>query len=386
MIPFNKPGLAGNEMQYVSEAIANGHAAGGGPFTRRCEALLGEILGARTLLTTSCTHALEMAALLLNICPGDEVIVPSFTFVSTANAFALRGARIIFCDVRLETLNVDESKIEALITPRTRAIVFVNYGGVACKVGWLREISIRQGIPLVEDNAHGLLGSYCGTPLGTFGDLATLSFHETKNLTCGEGGALIVNNPEYAERAEILRDKGTNRGRFSRGDVGKYTWVDLGSSYVMSDMLAAFLLAQLEGREEIKEARKQIWDRYSTNLIDWAFANGVDLPSVPFGCEQSYHLFYMLMPSREDRDALIAHLAASGVRAVFHYVPLRSSPMGLKYGGDECPVSEYVSERIIRLPFFNDLSGGQQRKIVETIQEFKCASRIRRTSPSTCLA
>lgn len=361
-------------MRYVSEAIATGHAAGAGPFTRQCEAELAEILGARVLLTTSCTHALEMAAILLEIGPGDEVIVPSFTFVSTANAFALRGARIVFCDVREDTLNIDESKVAALITPRTKAIVFVNYGGVACDMRALKALSVNYMVPLVEDNAHGLLGSFLGRQLGTFGDLATLSFHETKNLHCGEGGALVINNPKFAARAEILRDKGTDRGKFTRGEVDKYTWVDIGSSYTPSDILAAFLLAQLEAREEIKSKREAVWNRYASGLADWAADNGVELPVVPPDCEQSFHLFYMLMPSGEQRDALIAHLEDLGIQAVFHYVPLHSSPMALRRGESRpCSVSESVSQRLIRLPFFNDMTETEQQRIIEAVEEFRCA-------------
>ena len=271
VIPFNRPSFAGNEQAYIAKAIANGHISGDGPFTKSCQQLLQEALDApRVLLTTNCTHALEMAALLADFEPGDEVIVPAFTFVSTVNAFALRRAIPVFVDIRPDTLNIDERLIEAAITPRTKAIVVVHYAGVACEMDAVVEIARRHDVMLIEDNAHGLFATYRGKPLGTFGALATQSFHETKNFTCGEGGALVVNDMRYADRAEIVREKGTNRARFFRGQVDKYTWVDLGSSYVPSDLLAAFLLAQLEHRTNIQDARKQIWTRYFEGLSDWA--------------------------------------------------------------------------------------------------------------------
>ncbi len=281
-VPFNKAGLAGAELRYMQEAIERGHISGDGPFTRECESILERDLGvARVLLTTSCTHALEMAALLLDFHPGDEVIVPSFTFVSTVNAFVLRGARPVFADVRPDTLNLDESLLERLITPRTKAIVPVHYAGVACEMDEILRISKRHRIPVVEDNAHGLFARYNGKYTGTFGVLATQSFHETKNFTCGEGGALLVNDPELSERALVLREKGTNRNRFFRGQVDKYTWVDIGSSYVPSDLLAAFLKAQLEAREQIQCKRRGVWQYYWHSLEAWAQRRGVRLPSSP---------------------------------------------------------------------------------------------------------
>jgi dTDP-4-amino-4,6-dideoxygalactose transaminase len=374
-IPFNRPCLAGNEYKYVADAIANGHASGDGPFTRKCHEILEKELGvARVLLTTSCTHALEMVALLLNCGPGDEVIVPSFTFVSTANAFALRGASLVFADIRRDTLNLDESLLEALITPRTKVIVVVHYAGVSCAMDAILAIATRHGIRVVEDNAHGLFARYKGTYTGTFGCLSTQSFHETKNFTCGEGGALVINDTELVERALVIREKGTNRSRFFRGQVDKYTWVDLGSSYLPSDLLSAFLLAQFEGREQIQARRRCIWEYYREHLGDWASQNGVKLPFVPEHCEQPWHMFYMLMPSLEARRALIAHLKSREILSVFHYLPLHLSEMGKRLGGKEgdCPVAESVSDCVIRLPFYNELSEADQERVISGIHEFVC--------------
>jgi dTDP-4-amino-4,6-dideoxygalactose transaminase len=323
----------------------------------------------RILLTTSCTHALEMAALLLDIKPGDEVIVPSFTFVSTINAFVLRGARPVFIDIRPDTLNMDETLLERLISPRTRAIVPVHYAGVGCEMDVICDIAGTYGVPVVEDNAHGLFGKYKDGYLGTFGELSTLSFHETKNFICGEGGALFINNAKYVDRAEVLREKGTNRSQFFRGQVDKYTWVDLGSSYVPSDILAAFLLAQLEGKDRILAKRRRVFEYYFDNLEDWALTNDIRLPKVPSHCEQSYHMFYMIMQSLEDRQALIEHLKSQGILSVFHYVPLHLSRMGRKWGyhiGD-CPVTEHVSDRLLRLPFYNDLQLNHQYRVCSAI-------------------
>ena len=323
----------------------------------------------KALLTTSCTHALEMAALLLDIQPGDEVIVPSFTFVSTVNAFVLRGARPIFMDIRPDTLNIDETLIERRIGPRTRAIVPVHYAGVGCEMDAILDIAARHGLAVVEDNAHGLFGKYRERFLGTFGSLAALSFHETKNFICGEGGALLINDPRYIERAEILREKGTNRSRFFRGQVDKYTWVDVGSSYVLSDILAAFLLAQLESRTEVHAKRRRVWEFYRDHLWKWAEDRCVRLPVVPPWCSQSYHMFYLLLPSTERRNALISHLKARNILSVFHYVPLHTSEMGQRFGGrpGDCPVTESVSDRLLRLPFYNDLAEDEQMSVVEAI-------------------
>jgi len=372
-IPFNRPCLAGNEYKYIAEAIANGHASGDGPFTRRCHELLErELQVQKVLLTTSCTHALEMAAILLDCGPGDEVILPSFTFVSTANAFVLRGAQIVFADVRRDTMNLDETQLEPLITSRTRAIVPVHYAGVSCEMDAICEIATRHGVKVVEDNAHGLFARYRGKYTGTLGALATQSFHETKNITCGEGGALIVNDTEMVERAQIIREKGTNRNQFFRGMVDKYTWVDVGSSYLPSDMLAAFLLAQLEGRQEIQAKRRRVWEYYAQHLAGCAAKHDVQMPHVPQHCEQAYHMFYVLLPSLEQRQALIAHLKAQSILSVFHYVPLHESDMGRKIAARRahCPVTEDVSARLLRLPFYNDLSDSELQRVVEAIQRF----------------
>lgn len=372
-IPFNRPCLAGNEYKYIAEAITNGHASGDGPFTRRCHELLERELGVpKALLTTSCTHALEMAAMLLDCGPDDEVILPSFTFVSTANAFVLRGARIVFSDVRRDTLNLDESRLEALITPRTKAVVLVHYAGVSCEMNSICTIAQRHGVRLIEDNAHGLFARYKGKYTGTFGTLATQSFHETKNVTCGEGGALLVNDRSLIERALVLREKGTNRSQFFRGQVDKYTWVDIGSSYLPSDLLAAFLFAQLEGRDEIQRKRKRIWETYRTQFADWATQRGVGLPVVPVDCEQAYHMFYLILPSFEYRQALIRHLKTQGILSVFHYVPLHLSDMGRKCAAQEahCPVTEELSLRLLRLPFYNDLTEAEQARVVDAVTSF----------------
>jgi dTDP-4-amino-4,6-dideoxygalactose transaminase len=383
MIPFNKPCLMGNELRYVADAIQAGHSAGDGQFTRRCHGLLEQVLGApKVLLTTSCTHALEMAALLLNIQPGDEVIVPSFTFVSTVNAFVLRGARPIFADIRTDTLNVDEAQLERLVTPRTRAVVPVHYAGVGCEMDAIMETASRHNLVVIEDNAHGLFGRYKGRNLGTFGALAAQSFHETKNVICGEGGALVVNDPQYVARAEILREKGTNRSRFFRGEVDKYTWVDAGSSYLPSDILAAFLLAQLEARDEIQAKRRRIWEYYDEHLRDWSNRYGIGLPNVPSCCEQSYHMFYLLLPSLEARQGIIQHLKERSILSVFHYLPLHLSEMGRQYGGQpgDCPVTEDVSDRLLRLPFYNDLTETEQALIIDGLTSY----RFRGRDASTC--
>jgi len=373
IVDFNQPALAGKELDYISQALERSHISGDGYFTKQCQALLEQELGVpKVLLTTNCTHALEMAAFLLDILPGDEVIVPSFTFVSTVNAFVIRGARPVFIDIRPDTLNLDESRLERQITPRTRAILPVHYAGVGCEMDAILEVSNRYGIPVVEDNAHGLFGKYKGQYLGTFGCLATQSFHETKNITCGEGGAVMINDPQYIERAEIIREKGTNRSRFFRGQVDKYTWVDAGSSYLPSDILSAFLYAQLESWKDIQVKRKRIWEYYDQHLRSWADQNGVRLPFIPQTCEQPYHMFYLLLPSLETRQALIAHLRAQGIISVFHYLPLHTSEMGRKMGGKpgDCPVTENISDCLVRLPFHNRLTESDQRLVIEAIQGF----------------
>jgi len=369
-IPFNRPCLAGRELLYIAEAILRGHAAGDGAYTRKCHTFLETLLGVpRVLLTTSCTHALEMAALLLDVQPGDEVIVPSFTFVSTVNAFVLRGAIPIFADIRPDTLNLDERQLPDLVTPRTKIVVPVHYAGVACEMDAILATAGKHGIAVVEDNAHGLFARYHGRLLGTFGCMATQSFHETKNIICGEGGALLLNDRALIERAEILREKGTNRSRFFRGQVDKYTWVDIGSSYLPSELLAAYLYAQLEAWEQIQHRRRRIWERYAEGLRTWALEHGARLPVIPDGCEQSYHMFFVLLPSLESRTRLIEHLKARGILGVFHYLPLHLSDMGKKLGGrpGQCPVTECVSDCLLRLPFYNDLTEPEQEEVIEAI-------------------
>jgi dTDP-4-amino-4,6-dideoxygalactose transaminase len=286
----------------------------------------------------------------------------------------LRGARPVFVDVRPDTLNIDASQIEQRITAQTKAIFLVNYAGVGCEMDIVMPIARRHGIAVVEDNAHGLYGKYRGRHLGTFGELATLSFHETKNFSCGEGGALLINDAQFNERAEILREKGTDRSRFFRGEVDKYTWVDIGSSYLPSDLLAAFLRAQLEHRDQIQARRRQIWETYSRELAFWADTYGVRIPIVPAECEQTYHMFYMIMPSLESREALISHLARCGILAVFHYLPLHLSPMGARFGGrqGDCPVTEDLSDRLLRLPFFTGMSSSEQNQVIDAVRAFRC--------------
>jgi dTDP-4-amino-4,6-dideoxygalactose transaminase len=374
LIPFNRFCKVGTEFAYIQQAIDEMHVSGDGRFTAACHEVLESSLGVRkALLTTSCTHALEMAALLLDVQPGDEVIVPSFTFVSTANAFVLRGARPVFADIRSDTLNLDETLLERLITPRTRAIVPVHYAGVGCEMDPIMELAARHDIAVVEDNAHGLYGLYRNQPLGTFGSLAALSFHETKNFTCGEGGALLINAPRYVDRAEIVREKGTNRKRFFRGEVDRYSWVDVGSSYLLSEILAAVLYAQLEERQRIQAKRKQVWEFYQKHLDDWAAKNGVGLPYVPAHCQSAYHLFYILLPDADHRQRLIDHLKQRGILSVFHYQPLHLSEMGGQFGGasGDCPVTERVSERLLRLPFYNGLDEADLTRVLDGIRSFR---------------
>lgn len=370
-IPFNKPSVEGRELEYVRQSIANGHISGDGPFTKRANAMLEVLFGGRTkvLLTTSCTHALEMSAILLDLCEGDEVIVPSFTFVTGVNAYVLRRAHPVFADIRPDTLNIDERQLESLITPRTRAIVPVHYAGVGCEMDAIGEIARKHGLTIIEDNAHGLFARYRGQTLGTFGAMATQSFHETKNINCGEGGALVINDPALVERAEIIREKGTNRTRFFRGQVDKYTWVDIGSSYLPSDMLAAYLVGQLEQAEAIQAKRKAVWERYAAALPEWAARHGVSMPVVPEHCEQPYHMFYVLFPSLADRQDAIRWLREKNIYAVFHYLPLNASEMGMKFGGrpGDCPVAEDASDRLLRLPLYNNLTVEDQDRVIDAL-------------------
>ena len=373
IIPFNKPGVIGNEILNITQVFNSSHIAGDGFFTHKCHEFLETNLGiSKALLTTSCTHALEMAALLLNIKPGDEFIVPSFTFVTTANAFVLRGAKPIFIDVRTDTLNMDEAKLESMISPNTKAILPVHYAGVGCEMDTIMEIANKYDIPIVEDNAHGLFGKYKGKYLGTFGKLATQSFHETKNFSCGEGGALLINDPQYKGRAEIIREKGTDRSRFFRGEVNKYGWVDVGSSYLPSEILAAVLYAQFEAKDKIQSNRKRVWEYYFENLEEWANDHDIRLPIVPDHCEQTYHVFYILLPSLEIRHSLIAYLKNQGIQSVFHYLPLHLSKMGMTFGGKngDCPVTEDISDRLLRLPLYPQLTNSELDQIVTALKSF----------------
>ena len=380
LIPFNRPFLPESSIDNLRAAVANKHLSGDGPFTKKCHAWLERTLGVpQALLTTSCTHALEMAALLLDIQPGDEVIVPAFTFVSTVNAFVLRGAKPVFADVRPDTLNLDERLVARLITRRTKAIVPVHYAGVPCNMTKLMSLSQEFDVPIVEDNAHGLFGKYKGQWLGTFGSLATQSFHETKNISCGEGGALLINDESLCERAEVLREKGTNRSRFFRGEIDKYTWVDLGSSYLPSDALAAMLFAQLEMADVIQQRRHEIWDRYAAELAEWAEDQQVGLPVIPGGCEHPAHLFFAVLPSLEDRQALIEHLRDRGVCSVFHYQPLHLSPMGRTWGGrpEQCPVTERLADCLTRLPLFYELTDDDQDRVIDAVTSYRVRTKAR---------
>jgi dTDP-4-amino-4,6-dideoxygalactose transaminase len=372
MIPFNEASLVGHEIENVLEALKRGHISGDGPFTKKCHAMLEEVVGGKALLTTSCTHALEMTALLLDLEPGDEFIVPSFTFVSTVNAFVLRGARPVFVDVRPDTLNLDERLLARRLNPRVKAIVPVHYAGVGCEMDEIMRVADEHGVPVIEDNAHGLFGRYRGRALGSFGTFSTLSFHETKNISCGEGGALIINDAKYLARAEILREKGTNRSAFFRGQIDKYGWVDVGSSFLPSEILAAFLHAQLSAYEAVQTKRRQVWERYAERLALWAQRRDVRLPHVPPHSAHPYHMFYLLMRSLEQRQAFIAHMKARGVQTVFHYLPLHLSEMGKRFGGraGDCPVTEDVSDRLVRLPLYVGLTDGEQETILDAVHAF----------------
>ena len=372
-IPFNRADIGKHDLELLSESISAGHISGNGPFTKQAEARITEILGNdKTLLTTSCTHALEMAALLLRLQPGDEVIVPAFTFVSTASAFMLYGAKPIFVDVRQDTLNIDIDQVEAAITSRTKAICVVHYGGIACEMERLVKISRDHNLVLIEDNAHGLFAKYKGKYLGTFGALATQSFHETKNITCGEGGALIINDPSLSERAEILREKGTDRTKFLRGQVDKYTWVDVGSSWVISDLLAAILYGQLLRADEIYLQRIKIWSRYHNELASWASSNSVITPTVPDGCEHTGHVYHLRFQRGIQRDKFIEHLKNLDIYAVFHYQPLHLSTVGRSIGGKDgqFPITESAGDCLIRLPLFNTMSEDEQSHVIESVKVF----------------
>jgi len=373
-IPFNKPFIIGRELDYIVDAVNSGHLSGDGVYTRRCHEWLEKNLGCkRALLTHSCTAALEMAAILCDLQPGDEVIMPSFTFVSTANAFVLRGAVPVFVDIRADTLNLDERLIEAAVTKKTRAIVPVHYAGMPCEMDAIMAIAAKHGLLVVEDAAQALLSDYKGKRPGSIGHLGCLSFHETKNIISGEGGALLVNDARFVQRAEIIREKGTNRSQFFRGQVDKYTWVDIGSSYLPSELIAAFLFAQLEHATEIIAARREIYQRYVEALRDLTaaghFKMGLDATSNVSG---NGHLFYLLLNDLATRSALIAHLKAAGILAVFHYVPLHTSPAGLKYGrahGD-LHVTRQVSDRLLRLPLYYGIGEDEQARVIAAVYDF----------------
>jgi dTDP-4-amino-4,6-dideoxygalactose transaminase len=371
-IPFNRPFTVGTEFGFIQRAIDQGHLSGNGSFARSCEAWLERETGTmRALLTPSCTAALEMLAILAEIGPGDEVIMPSYTFVSTANAFVLRGAVPVWVDVRADTLNLDEARVEEAITPRTRAIAPVHYAGVGCAMDAIGEIAARHRLHVLEDAAQGVMASYGpeDRALGTFGALGALSFHETKNVTCGEGGALLVNDPALVERAEILQEKGTNRSAFFRGAIDKYTWTDIGSSFLLSEVNAAFLWAQLEHASEITARRLRLWDAYHEAFAPLEAEGRARRPIVPADCTHNAHMFYLLLPDRETRDDLIAQLSAAGVHAVFHYVPLHSSPAGRRYGrvrGD-LSVTDDVSDRIVRLPLWPGLDDESLARVIDAV-------------------
>jgi dTDP-4-amino-4,6-dideoxygalactose transaminase len=374
IVDFNKPCIVGKEYDYMADSIRSSHISGDGKYSKLCHEFLENKLGVPRVLTTpSCSHALELSALLLNIQPGDEVIIPDFTFVSTVNAFVLRGATPVFIDIRPDTLNMDETRLEGLITKKTKAIVPVHYAGIACEMDTIMEIANRHGIPVVEDNAHGLFGKYKDRWLGTIGCIATQSFHETKNFTCGEGGAILINDRSLTENAEIIREKGTNRSRFFRGQVDKYTWVSVGSSYLLSDILSGFLYAQLEVWDEIQAKRKWIWQTYEKELQSWAAANGISRPIVPDGIDPSWHIYYLLLPDLDRRQGMINHLKQAGVNSVFHYLPLHLSEKGREYGGKEgdMPVTESVSDRLIRLPLYYDMGEIEMEKVLEAVTSFK---------------
>lgn len=373
IVDFNKPCVVGKEMDYMADAIRLSHISGDGSYSKKCHQFFEQQFGVvKAMVTPSCSHALEMTALILDLKPGDEVIIPDFTFVSTVNAFVLRGATPVFIDVRPDTLNLDETKLEALITPQTKAIVPVHYAGIACEMDTIMEIANRHGIPVIEDNAHGLFGKYKGQWLGTFGTMATQSFHETKNFTCGEGGALLITDPSLVERAEIIREKGTNRSRFYRGLVDKYTWVSIGSSYLLSDILAGYLFAQLEVWEEVQAKRKWIWLTYHKELSTWANKNGIILPTIPLGIDPSWHIFYLLLPDLDKRQDFISHLRTSGVNSVFHYLPLHLSEKGREYGGKsgDFPVTESISDRLVRLPFHFEIGEAEMDQVLDAVTAF----------------
>jgi dTDP-4-amino-4,6-dideoxygalactose transaminase len=371
-IPFNKPYMTGKEIDYIKEAHANSMLAGDGPFTKRCHQWLEQKTGThKALLTHSCTAALEMAALLLDIQPGDEVIMPSYTFVSTANAFVLRGGVPVFVDIRPDTLNIDERLIEAAITPKTRAIVPVHYAGVACEMDTIMDIAHRHGLAVVEDAAQGVMSSYKDRVLGSIGDLGCYSFHETKNIISGEGGALLVNNPKYAERAEIIREKGTDRSRFFRGQVDKYTWQDQGSSFLPGELIAAFLFAQMESAEKITDMRQSCWQYYHDELAELEQRNILRRPALPDGCSHNAHMYYVILGAAIDRQTVLSDFKSNEISAVFHYVPLHSSPAGQRLSKSAVDMTHTndLSSRLIRLPLWVGLTRDEQSRVIRVLQK-----------------
>ncbi len=382
-IPFNKPFIAGKELYYIARAVSLGNISGDGHFTQQCAELLERQFNIqKILLTPSCTAALEMAAILCDLGPGDEVLLPSYTFVSTASAVCRVGAKPVFVDIRPDTLNIDERQIAEAITPQTKAIFPVHYAGVGCAMEPIMELAAAHKLTVVEDAAQGVNAHYRGRALGSIGHMGTFSFHETKNYICGEGGALAINDPQFIERAEILRDKGTNRRQFFRGEVDKYTWVDIGSSYVPSEIVCAFLYGQLECMNTIAERRRSIYARYSHEFESLERAGNLQRPTIPGDCESNFHMFYVLLENTETRDALIEHLRQAGVMAVFHYVPLHLSPVGRRYGyapGD-LPVTEDLSSRLLRLPFYYEITREQQTTVIEAIRQFFAASQARKAA------
>ncbi|HEX3324643.1 MAG TPA: dTDP-4-amino-4,6-dideoxygalactose transaminase [Solirubrobacterales bacterium] len=371
-IPFNRAARAGTEQKNIDTAIEGGHLAADGPFTAVCSAMLGEQLGSAALLVHSCTAALEIAAILANVSPGDEVIMPSYTFVSTANAFVGRGATPVFVDVLEDTLNIDPDGIAAAITTRTKAIVPVHYAGMSCEIDRISDLAEEHDLFLVEDAAQGLLSTSKGRPLGTMGQLGAISFHETKNVTCGEGGVLVVNDRDLLERAEIIREKGTDRSRFFRGQTDKYTWVDIGSSYALSDLGAAFLKAQLDAAERLTQRRLAIWNRYHAAFADLEREGALRRPSIPADCTHNAHMYYLLLADERQRDKLIAHLGEHGIGAVFHYVPLHSSPAGRRYGrtAGSLAVTESASARLVRLPLWAEMGETEVERVIASARDF----------------
>lgn len=373
MISFNVPPYCGNEKEYVAKAIDNHKICGDGEFTMKCSNWIEEKTGTeKTLLTTSCTHATEMAALLCDIQPGDEIIMPSYTFVSTADAFVLRGAKIVFVDIRPDTMNIDETKIEAAITKKTKAIVPVHYAGVACEMDAIMDIARRHNLMVIEDAAQAVMSTYKGKALGTIGDYGCYSFHETKNYSMGEGGALLIKNADMIEAAEVLREKGTNRSKFFRGQIDKYTWVNYGSSYLPSELNAAYLWAELEMADEINEDRLQSWNHYYNGLQDLAEKGNIELPVIPEGCVHNAHMFYIKAKDLEERTRLIAYMKENGIGCVFHYIPLHSAPAGRKFGRfhGEDQYTTKESERLMRLPMYYGLKPEDVEKVIETIKNF----------------